>query len=109
MAAQVQGGREQDPSQEGTGLVVPGGKMRCPMCETPRSIHRFQRLQQVEKYEMETNPVYVCPKADGGCGHVFSPGDHSLLLSVLRAPGHRNRVNRNDNGQLSTPAKEVTR
>jgi len=47
----------------------------------------YKRLEQIEKYAMETNPILQCPHyKPTGCGHIFSPGDHSLLLSVLAPP-----------------------
>lgn len=79
--------------------------MRCPGCERFNHLFWYQRFGQIEKYAMETNPVYLCPKPKGGCGHVFSPGDHSLLLSVLNQ--QVGNVNGHDESQgelVSEPA-----
>jgi hypothetical protein len=60
--------------------------MRCPSCEEFHHLFWYVRLDQVEKYAMETNPIFRCPTYKGGCGHVFSPGDRSLLVQMLSAP-----------------------
>lgn len=82
--------------------LIRGDQMRCPHCEQFNHLFWYVRYEQVEKYAMETNPVYMCPKFKGGCGHVFSPGDHSLLLSVL------NNQTDNTNGHSEANGEAVS-
>lgn len=60
--------------------------MRCPRCKTLRNILEYVPLDQSEEFKGETNPIYKCPKARGGCSFLFSPTDETVLLA-LRAVG----------------------
>ncbi len=62
--------------------LIEGRNMRCPRCKTPRDILDFQRFGEIEEFEMDTAPIYKCPKARGGCGWIFAPADHTVLSAI---------------------------
>ncbi len=61
--------------------------MRCPRCKKLHPIEAYMRMQEIEEFETQTNPIYKCTGLDGsGCKWIFSPGDPSLpfvLAEVL--------------------------
>lgn len=66
--------------------LTEGHMMRCPSCELlrdPLDQRQFRRLERNEEYADELNVVYVCVRHTGGCGHVFSPGDQSIIRAYL--------------------------
>lgn len=76
--------------------------MRCPNCEKerdPLNNAEFQRFHRNEKYANELNVVYRCRRETGGCGHVFSPGDQSIMIAFLRGdlvPAKKPNGNKSD-------------
>lgn len=74
------------PTDTAKATLIEGHLMRCPNCEQlrdPLNPREFKRLDRNEKYASELNIVYQCVKSTGGCGHVFSPGDQSIIRAYL--------------------------
>jgi len=81
--------------------------MRCPNCELlrdPLNQRQFKRRDRNEKYAHELNVVYQCVKSTGGCGHVFSPGDQSIIAAFLAGdlvPASHVQIDEQQNGGQS--------
>lgn len=57
--------------------------MLCPRCKRYRNILDYDRLEQTELYEADTNAIYKCPKARGGCSFIFSPAKPSVMENLF--------------------------
>lgn len=69
--------------------LLSGGKLRCPRCKRYQDPLRFERFDQIEEYEDETNPIVKCPV----CRWIFSPGpSNAELAAMLQALFERSRV-----------------
>jgi hypothetical protein len=66
-----------------TQLVTADGKLLCPNCEQANHVQWYKGLDKKIKYADELNQVYVCEQRRGGCGHIFSPGDHRVIVAYL--------------------------
>jgi hypothetical protein len=66
--------------------LIRGREMTCPRCKTPRDILAFQRFEEIEEYEHDTAPIYKCPPAQGGCGWLFAPAEHTVLEAMSPSP-----------------------
>lgn len=75
----VQGNSRRAPSRP----LILGTKMICPRCKTYRDILDYDRLEQNAEYEDETNAIYKCPRARGGCSYIFSPAPPSIMESMF--------------------------
>ncbi len=58
--------------------------MTCPRCKSERNILDFIKLEEIEEFAHETNPIYKCPRQRGGCSWQFSPADQAVLNSMTR-------------------------
>jgi hypothetical protein len=67
-----------------TQLVTSDGKLICPNCEQAQYPQWYKALDKKIKYDTELNQVYVCEQRKGGCGHIFSPGDHRVMIAYLK-------------------------
>ena len=54
--------------------LIEGSKMHCPRCKKLQPVETFMRMQEIEEFESETNPIYKCSQ----CKWIFSPGDPTL-------------------------------
>lgn len=72
--------------------LIEGRSMRCPRCREPRDILAFQRFGEIEEFASDTAPIYKCPKAQGGCGWIFAPAEHTVLIAM--------RPHAGDNGEV---------
>lgn len=52
------------------GTLVRGHTIKCPKCEHWIEMLAYRMLDYVEKYAVDTVPVYRCPRHQ--CGHVFA-------------------------------------
>lgn len=62
--------------------LISGHEMTCPRCKKPQDILAFQRFGEIDEFAHETAPIYKCPKSRGGCGWIFAPSDHAVLLAL---------------------------
>jgi hypothetical protein len=70
-------------SDSNDGSLVVGSQLRCPNCGVLGHPFRdFKPLELVDRYRRELNPVYK-HALQGGCGHVFSPGDPWIIEAYL--------------------------
>jgi len=72
--------------------LIEGRHMRCPRCREKRDILQFQRFGEVEEFASDTAPIYKCPKALGGCGWIFAPAEHTILIAMKPTEGSNGEV-----------------
>jgi hypothetical protein len=63
--------------------MIKGSQMICPRCKRYRDVLDYDRLEQTVEYENETNAIYKCPKARGGCSFIFSPADRTIMEAMF--------------------------
>lgn len=64
--------------------LVEGNRLRCPKCKVVGHPFRdFKPLERPKEFERDLNPVYIHLKSQGGCDHVFSPGDPWIIEAYL--------------------------
>lgn len=72
--------------------LIEGRFMKCPRCRKKRDILAFQRFGEIEEFASDTAPIYKCPKAQGGCGWIFAPAEHTILIAMHPVEGENGEV-----------------